>query len=435
MTDLVSHPHVVLKLDTKRETCGGARTQDANEMKRKAKEAPEPRKAKKAKDDTEAKKAAEAKAREAVLNPAFVLDPPAFDVRRDKDLAGALAHYDQHGWVLLSDVAAPEDVKRLQGEFWDYMEELNGNISRDKPATWSNKEWPGILSVGGIQKYYGVGQSKMMWDARTLPNVHRFFAAFYDGTKALATSFDGLSAIRGAEHKVDSNRTWMHTDYNLNVHGAAYDPKKRSTHSIQGALALVDCVHPRTHGSFLCRDGGHKLVHDRWLADRAAKRATFFDGIRGKSDYCPMPMTDPLAYAPNPSDSKSAGGGDNSGRLIAIAAKAGQMLVWNSLLPHCNFPPVADSIVRGQLVRLTQFVTLHPLLQRNDQEKRQAWQDARLQAAAQGFTTSHDPNLAPKNNRLLYPRSKHSTPLQTPKSCFKTTLSSAERALVLGEAI
>ena len=101
-------------------------------------------------------------------------NPERFDVDDDKQLGCAIAHLKEHGYAVLANVAKSDDIQRLRALFWKYLVDLNPKIDPNNPETWTNEEWPSILSVG-IFQFDGIGQSEFLWACRTLPSVRRFF--------------------------------------------------------------------------------------------------------------------------------------------------------------------------------------------------------------------------------------------------------------------
>jgi hypothetical protein len=81
------------------------------------------------------------------------------------------------------------------------------------------------------------------------------------------TSFDGCGVFRGAEHKFDANRSWLHVDQNLRL-------LPHLGTSIQGALNLVDATNPADSGSFLCLDKSQTIMKQRFA--KGEDTVTFF---------------------------------------------------------------------------------------------------------------------------------------------------------------
>ena len=247
-----------------------------------------------------------------------------------------------------------------------------------------------------------------MWALRALPHMRAIFRAIFK-TDALLTSFDGCGVFRGEEHKFDANRSWLHVDQNLRLR-----PKLGT--SIQGALNLVDAINPADSGSFLCIPKSHRVMQER--VTKGLETALF----KSKEQYRPLPLDHDL-YVQS-SDSKTS-------QVVAIGARAGDLVLWDSGLVHANYAPVSKSVT-GRLRRLVGYCAMSEV-DRMTEDEYKAFTEARVKAVAAAVTTSHWPT-ATNDNRMIYPRCAKFVPLAAPASCHKTVLSGAEKALVLGQA-
>jgi hypothetical protein len=117
---------------------------------------------------------------------------------------------------------------------------------------------------------------------------------------------------------------------------------------------------------------------------------------------------------------------------LAIGARAGDFVLWDSGLVHANYAPTSSGVC-GKLRRLVAYCAMAPIPAELSGDQVTQLQKARVTAANGAFTTSHWPTAMPKNNHLIYPRSKNFVPLAAPQSCFKENFSSAEQSLVLGQ--
>ena len=321
-----------------------------------------------------------------------------------------------------------------------------------------------------IFKYYGIGMSRVMWDARTLPAVRQVFTALFSNAAAmrrrmdaatdglfapsfapssssslagaapaqmdLVTSFDGLSVRRGAEHKVALGKTakgwdecgWVHVDRNL-AHTS--DP----CGSFQATLNALD-VDPATTGAFLVVPGSHRTYYE--LVRRRDPEMMAWLASKKKDHYLPMDAANPVVRRHL----------DASGKLVcrAVACDAGDLVVWASNVVHANAPALKPPT--GRLTRLAIFVSMMPRERAQDElvgdsdellvkgkrrPKRlspEEFLEQRFAAAARGFTAGHSPHRPGENNHLLYPRA--GCEIVTPPECFraKDSFSAAELALL-----
>lgn len=208
------------------------------------------------------------------------IQPVRFDIKTN--MKEGLAHLYEHGYVVWKDIVPKAEIPEHIARFWDYIESACPGVLRNDPKTWTNERWPGVLSMF-ILRYYGIGQSDFMWRIRTLPLIREFYTAYYsahllgqkvdddDGEKKqeeqkkeLVTSFCGCSVLRGAEHKQQFMKSWLHVDRNLSV-----TPDYMG--SIQSSVQLLK-GHPKTHGGFVCIPKSHHLYNELASSSNQALR-------------------------------------------------------------------------------------------------------------------------------------------------------------------
>jgi len=243
-----------------------------------------------------------------------------------------------------------------------------------------------LLSVG-IFKYYGIGQSAFMWACRQQPAFREFYEKLYGGDTHLLTSFDGCGVFRGAEHKFDSKESWLHVDRNPRLHDAKHI-------SVQGLLQLVDPQSTNDNGGFVCVPGTHKRMESN-----ADNQTTFY---AKSSDYLPIPPSHPIC-----ADILSG-----KCPVHVLRVPRGCAIFWHSSLIHCNQAPRTKTIT-GSLRRLVAYVCLAPLAYVPAYERR-ALIKAREAALQANTTTGHWATKLPKNERMLYPRSRTFNPILNP---------------------
>jgi len=84
--------------------------------------------------------------------------------------------------VVYKSMCREVDLRESEALLWDYLEGLDLGIGRGDVSTWHN--WPQNEGVG-IMHERGVGQSKFMWHARTLPSVKKAYLVIADMTLTL----------------------------------------------------------------------------------------------------------------------------------------------------------------------------------------------------------------------------------------------------------
>jgi hypothetical protein len=282
---------------------------------------------------------------------------------------------------------------------------------------------------------------------------------------ALATSFDGCSVLRGAEHEQPFTTSWLHVDENL-------AQTRHADHSVQCAVNFVS-GRPSTHGGFVCVPRSHthykKLYADsksrgadasetspinknpketKLRVDDDAEMRRF---TSSKSHYVPLPSASCAMLRPFCNSSGAV-------KVVALAVEAGDMVSWMSTLTHANTPPTArpprttskkkpskrvasssegktisgrDEIVINALRRVAAFVSMYPK-DKLDAHKADPtdWLARRQAACAAAFTAGHDPVNPSENNVCRRGRHPSFAAVATPLTCKKTAFTSAEHDIL-----
>mmetsp|Transcript_17821 Transcript_17821/g.23329 ORF Transcript_17821/g.23329 Transcript_17821/m.23329 type:complete len:222 (-) Transcript_17821:747-1412(-) len=170
------------------------------------------------------------------------VDPPVFEVGDP----GMKAYLQNHGYVVVANIANEEQIRLGKELFWDFLNEHAG-MKEDDPTTWGNSFYQIGSPSTGIISAKGIGQSEFMWHLRLLPNVKEAFSQIW-GANDLLTSFDGANLYRPWHREGCNNyRTrggWFHVDQGI---------EKTGLHCVQGMVTLYDatvatgglCVVPR----------------------------------------------------------------------------------------------------------------------------------------------------------------------------------------------
>ncbi|CAE7532740.1 unnamed protein product [Symbiodinium microadriaticum] len=169
---------------------------------------------------------------------------------------------------------------------------------------WPGQDYNGLINSGGI------GQSDFMWYVRSNPKVIAAFADVWDVDKEdLIVSFDGCCAFRppSIDPRWRTRAGWFHTDQNGRTTGSDFV-------CAQGLVALTDgdeatgglAVLPGTHRS-------HEAIFQRYPLER-------------ENDFFILPRSDELLSEAHHS------------KPHIVKVKAGDLVLWDSRLIHCNVP-------------------------------------------------------------------------------------------------
>jgi hypothetical protein len=207
----------------------------------------------------------------------------------------ALRAWDDDGYVIVPAVITPDEVRDLADVVWAFV----GADPAD-PATWRLTDH-GIM----VQMF----QHPALTPARTSLRLLKAFAQIW-GTADLWTSLDRVSFNPPERPGVEFPGPRLHWDISL------VPPVK---FQVQGMIYLTDTS--AEQGAFEAVPGFHKRI-DAWLE-------SLDDGV------------DPRRV-------------DLSAGARRIAAKAGDLIIWHSALPHGASPNTGDR------PRLAQYVTQYP---------------------------------------------------------------------------
>jgi hypothetical protein len=250
------------------------------------------------------------------------------------DFDGILEALERYGVVVVHNVLNADAIQQSIDAIWSNPELESRGVVRENPQTWNNF-WP---RDGRIERKGWIESGDTMlcpcsWRNRFHPNVQRVFQAIWrhklrrhDVDLRVKTDRYGvMRPLLTPEWRTDEG--WLHTDQN---------PKLEPDFvRVQGILTFTDST-PET-GGFICVPGFHNAEY---------------------ADYCRRnPIDDDVCMLPD--EERAA----VEHRAEKVCARPGSLLVWDSRLPHANYPN--DSKTR---FRMVQYVTYYPSFQ--DSEKR-----------------------------------------------------------------
>ncbi|KAG8465070.1 hypothetical protein KFE25_012433 [Diacronema lutheri] len=241
-------------------------------------------------------------------------------------------HLSEEGYCVIASVANADECANAERLFWAWVEAVEPRVNPEDAATWRHipcSRFTGIVSSGGI------GQSEFAWRLRSLPAVVRAFAQIWGcDDRSLISSFDGANCFRpfrapaGAADLATSGG-WWHIDQSA---------AKQGLHAVQGLVSVTAstaatgglCVLPGTHRE-------HAEVSGRYA--------------HVKQDYVHLARDDPLLARVRD--------GHGPGALL-VTCGAGDLLLWDSRVVHCNTPALRQAPEQGtpRLLRLAAYVCM-----------------------------------------------------------------------------
>ncbi len=268
-------------------------------------------------------------------------------------------HWQTYGFVVIPQAVPAENVAALKALLWEFQEMDPDDISTWNAAQLRNHAMKELNNSGMVEIY----NHQALWDNRQHQRVYDAFVDIWDDEKLWVTI--DRANLNTPNRSARAFAGFIHTDVDTTL-----DPLPVN---VQGVLSLVDV--DGSTGGFQCVP---ELFHhfEEWKQRQPARRDGFAPDIEGYYIY-PVPM------------------------------KAGDLLIFNSLLAHGIRPNTSEN-----KVRMAQYIAMTPAAE-NNQELRnrrvQSWQERR---APEGFAFPGDPrewerhkyqtaHLTPLGRRLL----------------------------------
>lgn len=218
-------------------------------------------------------------------------------------------------------------------------EELCQAVVRDIDEHTQNGEWGGNDFSGLVEMYH----YQSMWNIRQHPEVHKCFAQIF-GTDHLWVTIDRV--CRKVPQTPDEKATgFMHWDLNPNIR-----PRVRE---VQGLIALTDT--DESMGGFHCLPSLYKLL-DEWIDSLPTKKAIYTsfglyaDGSHAYEFYPPKAGQVWMRWA----EENEIDRPEYSWPIEKVPMKAGDLLIWDSYLPHGNGANKSDK------TRYCQYISMIP---------------------------------------------------------------------------
>lgn len=250
----------------------------------------------------------------------------------------------KNGYVVVRNAVPKQQVKKLADYLWEYERKDPNNITTWYARPNAEMQMKELNNTGMVEIY----NHPFMWDNRQHPTIHQAFTDIW-GTEKLWVTIDRANLnfpLRpGFEYKA-----FIHWDY---------DPETKPQ-NVQGVLALADQT-DETMGGFQCVPELFR-TYDSWKLSQPEDR-----------DH----------YKP-----------DTSGfEIVKVKLEAGDLLIFNSLLPHGIRANTSNN-----KVRIAQYISMMPAQEENEplrQWRLNIWQS---RDAMEGYAFPGDPLKREKQN-------------------------------------
>lgn len=224
---------------------------------------------------------------------------------------------EEEGYIVVPQVVPKENVDAVVADIWRHT-----GASPDDRESWYQPST--IRPTGMVEMYH----YQSMWNNRQYPRIHETFTRIY-GTEKLWVSLDrtNLKPPHDSRHPDYQNKGFIHWDTDI----AKY-PNIRF--GVQCVLALADT--DESMGGFQCVPELYKELGD-WVSKQPE------DSLDRRT-----PDLDSGGYS-----------------ITKVPLRAGDLVIWSTLMPHGNGHNVSDR------PRLAQYVSMTPARE-DDAETRQA---------------------------------------------------------------
>eukprot|EP01129_Flabellula_baltica_P003787 TRINITY_DN13517_c0_g1_i1.p1 TRINITY_DN13517_c0_g1~~TRINITY_DN13517_c0_g1_i1.p1 ORF type:complete len:339 (+),score=105.34 TRINITY_DN13517_c0_g1_i1:55-1071(+) len=278
-----------------------------------------------------------------------------------------VAHFNEHGFVVVDNVLSEEQLEKSKEEIWEYItEKSEGKFLREDPTTWGDENWPKeICRNGGFMGRFPyikrlklpstlIPKQHTAWENRQNPLVYEVFKNCM-GTKRLWVSIDRYGILRPTKLEIGgetiareewmTKKDWVHWDlspFHNATSAAGFAPAdnlKELSHleqeygglRVQGLITIED--NPEERGGFHCVPGFHGERFFQWAEDHRDTYGSDPDVYH--RNFVEVPEDDPMRS-----------------EVIKIPMRAGSIIVWNSQLPHGNYPNTSDEFRMVQYIKM-----------------------------------------------------------------------------------
>jgi len=258
------------------------------------------------------------------------------------------AFWEENGYVIIHNAVPQENLDAVIEAIWEFLD-----VDRNNVDEWYKAP---ISKAGMLEMYH----HQSLWDNRQNPRIYEAFTQIW-GTEKLWTSLDRANMNPPARPEWDY-QGMVHWDIDTSLNPPPF--------MVQGVLYLADT--DADQGGFQCAPGFHRKFPE-WVKTQPADRNPRQPDLTGLN-------------------------------VQTIPGKAGDFLIWHSLLPHGN------SRNRSNKPRLAQYITMSPPRDEDERQYRiKAWQE-RLPPRGKAFPGDKreleqkygtTPELTPLGRKLL----------------------------------
>ncbi|CAB9501284.1 Phytanoyl-CoA dioxygenase (PhyH) [Seminavis robusta] len=288
------------------------------------------------------------------------------------------AAFREDGFVVVTNVLTPNEVTAILDELWMSPRLLGRpGIERGDPSTWGSGEWPQQQSVGGrnFVNSADVFQDAASWDLTSHEKLVRLQKMLYGREDIMSANLGRWGVMRPTvdhpEWKTDES--WLHWDQNPWT--------EPSFVRLQAIVCLTD--NTEKSGGFACVPGFHRSF-EQWGKEHpmgsvlvGGRKA---DRTYGVNQPFVLPKDDPCQQ-----------------RVVRVLAPAGSVVVWDSRLPHQNFPNTDE-----RAMRVVHYTMMKPRDEESAREHRELLEQKMVVMEVLGITGERFPAFLTETAREVH---------------------------------
>jgi len=245
----------------------------------------------------------------------------------------------QNGYIVIPNAISTKQARKTADFLWEFEEKDPNDKSTWYTQARAEMQMKELTGTGMVEVY----NHQLLWENRQAPKIYDAFVDVW-GTEKLWVTIDranlNFPVIPGHNYQ-----PFIHWDY---------DPETKPQ-NVQGVLALSDQTDPAM-GGFQCIPWLFQN-YDQWKTTQPKDRNRFQPDIRGLED-----------------------------KIVKVALKAGDLLIFNSLLAHgIRLNQSSES------VRIAQYISMMPAEPENEELLQWRIHSWKNRIAPEGYAFPGDP--------------------------------------------
>lgn len=245
----------------------------------------------------------------------------------------------ENGYVIIKSAVSKNQAKKTASFLWEFEEKDPKNKDTWYTSPRAEMKMKELAGTGMVEVY----NHQFLWENRQSEKIYKAFIDIW-GTKDLWVTIDRAN-LNFPLHQDHYYKGFIHWDY---------DPST-NPQNVQGVLALSDQM-DQNMGGFQCIPWLYRNF-DKWIIDQKKGYNPFIPDIRGLED-----------------------------KIVKVGLELGDMLIFNSLLPHGIRPNLTVD-----KVRIAQYISMMPAQNENSELRDwriKSWKD---RIAPEGYAFPGDP--------------------------------------------